>query len=448
MSAYLKIFTVGFVGLILVIILNLVIDPYGIYNLFRWPGVNTTKPVMQDHEKLVKAFLTARLKPEAVALGTSRADFAIDPQHPSWGDVAPRFNLALAGGSTYVTRRFLEHVLTSGRLRKVVMGLDFFAFNAIRAIASDYTDSVLAVQDNGAPNPSHLWNIIVTTTLSRSAIDDTVKTLQADASAAIQVIDPVTGMRRFSIGGKPIDTRELQSRLQKTSPEQGALIRFNAMEELYLRHVYLAGTEREFSFENPVTGNSSLREFRHIVQLCRQHQIDCDFFISPPHARQMEVIRAIGLWPLFEQWKRELVSIIQEEGAEKRFPLWDFSGYNSITTKDVPRDSRMREYLDSTHYSPFVGDMILTRMLDGGESVPQPPADFGVRLTSANIEQTLSADRKRQAAYHRSHPEDVRAIESLAEKFGFNPEFVVFSGAPRINRARAYREKPPSPRSD
>ncbi len=447
MSAYLKVFTAGFAGLVLVILMNLVVDPYGIYDLFSWKGVNTTRPVMQNHEKLVKAYLTTRMEPAMVAMGTSRAEFGIDPGHASWGNDGPRFNLALAGGNTFVTRRFLEHVLSGGKLKKVVLGLDFFAFNTIRPIASDYTDSVLAVLDDGTPNPGHLWNIIVTTTLSRSAIDDTLETLKADESAAIQEINPETGMRLFSIGGKRIETRELQSNTKKTGSDQGALKSFNAMEELYLRHVYLAGAKREFAFENPDSGNSSLQEFRRIVQLCRQHEIDCNFFISPPHARQMEVIRAIGLWPLFEQWKRELVAILQEEGMEKLFPLWDFSGYNSITTKDVPKDSRMREYLDSTHYSPFVGDMVLARVLGEGEITPQPPPDFGVRLTTDTVDDALEKDRARQAAYHRSNPQDVRDIEALAEKHGFNPEFMVFSGEPRINRARSYLKKPP-PRSN
>lgn len=443
MSAYLKVFTAGFAGLILVILMNLVVDPYGIYDLFSWKGVNTTRPVMQNHEKLVKAYLTTRMEPAMVAMGTSRAEFGIDPGHASWGTDGPRFNLALAGGNTFVTRRFLEHVLSSEKLKKVVLGLDFFAFNTIRPIASDYTDSVLAVLDDGTPNPGHLWNIIVTTTLSRSAIDDTLETLKANEGAAIQEINPETGMRLFSTGGKRIETRELQSNVKKTGSDQSALKSFNAMEELYLRHVYLAGAKREFAFENPETGSFSLQEFRRLVRLCRKHGIDCRFFISPPHARHMEVIRAIGLWPLFEQWKRELVLTIQEEGVEKLFPLWDFSGYNSITTKDVPRDSRMREYLDSTHYSPFVGDMVLTRVLGESDASLQSPPDFGIRLTAANIEETLAADRERQAAYHQRNPRDVRDIEALAEKYGFNPDFVVFSGEPRMSRARSYRNRPP-----
>ena len=119
MSAYLKVFTAGFAALVLVILTNLVVDPYGIYNLFRWEGVNSTRPIMQNHEKLVKAYLTTeKLEPTVVAMGTSRAEFGIDPEYAAWGDDGPRFNLALAGGSIYVTRRFLEHVLASGKLRK------------------------------------------------------------------------------------------------------------------------------------------------------------------------------------------------------------------------------------------------------------------------------------------------------------------------------------------
>ena len=103
----------------------------------------------------------------------------------------------------------------------------------------------------------------------------------------------------------------------------------------------------------------------------------------------------------------------------------------------------MREYSDSTHYTPFVGDMILIRMLDNGTS-SQLPEDFGARLNATNIEAILEQIRAAQAAYHRSHPEDVQEIADLAEEFGFNPDFVVFTGGQQPRAARSYREKPPS----
>jgi len=40
----------------------------------------------------------------------------------------------------------------------------------------------------------------------------------------------------------------------------------------------------------------------------------------------IEVIRVTGLWQEFEQWERELTEMA---------PVWDFSGYNSITSKSI-----------------------------------------------------------------------------------------------------------------
>ena len=89
MTAYLKVFTAAFVGLLLVALLNLVVDPYGIYNLVSLEGVNTTRPVMQNHEKLVKSgfgglstspklFRPALLK--AASCGSSLQDASLQGQ--------------------------------------------------------------------------------------------------------------------------------------------------------------------------------------------------------------------------------------------------------------------------------------------------------------------------------------------------------------------------------
>jgi hypothetical protein len=54
----------------------------------------------------------------------------------------------------------------------------------------------------------------------------------------------------------------------------------------------------------------------------------------------LELFRATGLWNAFEDWKRKVTQIANEEaaasGAAQPFPLWDFSGYNPATIEDVP----------------------------------------------------------------------------------------------------------------
>ena len=230
-------------------------------------------------------------------------------------------------------------------------------------------------------------------------------------------------MRQYAIGGVLYDSDDL---VKTSAVDQldNARYSFTRSEQYFINGKYYTGKNKSYFFEDNDTGRSSLREFREIVTLCKRNGIDLFLFISPTHASQTEVIRALGLWPVFEQWKRDLVGILDDEYENLKYRLWDFSGYNSITSKNVPT-GRMREYKDSSHYYPVVGDMVLSKIMGGSQE--GEVTDFGMRLNSRSIEKVLDRIRKQQYAYHESHIENVKAIKALAAKSlsGYEPEVVI-----------------------
>jgi hypothetical protein len=137
----------------------------------------------------------------------------------------------------------------------------------------------------------------------------------------------------------------------------------------------------------------------------------------------LECLDRIGLWPTYEEWERKLVAAVEgdadEHPGERPFELWDFSGYNIVTTERVPRygdrAGEMKNYMDSTHYVRTVGDLVQDRVF--GRDTPEPAADpgFGVRLTASNVEQHLSDMRAAREAYRVAQPEDAAEIEALAK---------------------------------
>ena len=63
------------------------------------------------------------------------------------------------------------------------------------------------------------------------------------------------------------------------------------------------------------------------MQIAIRDNVDLRFVIGPSHARYFECFRLMGNWYLWEEWKRTLVRILEEEAAKagvKPFPLWDF----------------------------------------------------------------------------------------------------------------------------
>ena len=126
------------------------------------------------------------------------------------------------------------------------------------------------------------------------------------------------------------------------------------------------------------------------------------------------------MWPQFEQLKREVLQLNVANAAsagKPPFPLWDFSGYNSINTEPVPaiddNRSRMKYFFDGTHSTPLLGKLVQDVIFSVSSAGAQAPEDFGVRLLTGNIESLLAADRVARDDWVSSHSQDVAEIVAL-----------------------------------
>src|SRR5262245_2145201 len=87
------------------------------------------RPFYERNVLAAKPYQVRRIRPAAVALGSSRAEVGLDPRHPGWVD--PRvFNFGLPASTSYeVMLAFMHAQAVGAPLRQAVVGLDFFAFN-------------------------------------------------------------------------------------------------------------------------------------------------------------------------------------------------------------------------------------------------------------------------------------------------------------------------------
>jgi hypothetical protein len=171
----------------------------------------------------------------------------------------------------------------------------------------------------------------------------------------------------------------------------------------------------------PVDPNeTSLGYVRRIVDFCRSHHIDLRIVVTPAHVHQLEIMAATEGPTAVENKKRDLVSLVDEENArypeQPPTPLFDFSGYSSITEEVPPApgmSEELRYYWDSSHFKQLVGDYILDRVYGVSVLARKAPPDFGVRLTDATIEPYFADQRQRQDDYRRRHLNDVSRLRKL-----------------------------------
>ncbi|MEM8807150.1 MAG: hypothetical protein AAGF01_14095 [Cyanobacteria bacterium P01_G01_bin.38] len=348
--------------------LNWLIDPYDIYVGPEIVGFNHLKTSSNENDRLHKAAAVMHQKPQAIVLGSSRTKQGINPAFEAMPEGA--YNLALNGMGLYEMRWYFEYALaTNPNPKLVVIGLDFFMFNTTVEPAPTFDNARL--EHRSLPLVDRL-----NTTLSLQVISKSWQTVQTSRQQPEQSGPAENGFapNRHSQDGKT------QWRFE------------------YAINDYL---DNHDTYE---LSPQAIEDFRHIIETCQAQGILYVVFISPSHAVQWETIRATGHWETFEDWKRDLVDIT---------PVWDFSGYNSVTTE--PMQSVMTNYTDSSHYTEPVGNWVLQRILEAENS--NAPTDFGTRITPDTVEAHIEQIRIDRERWQAQHPDEANLVQETYDRY-------------------------------
>lgn len=348
---------------------NLLIDPYGVYNeFFILRQLNEYKPKKEDNDRLYKAIDIIHLQPNTILLGSSRVKRGLDPNHPALEAFPPVYNLGLNGANIYEIRRYLEHTLANNpRLKRVILGLDFFTFDHHIKNQPGFAEYRLEKKQVA-------WKDKINTTLSLDTLASSQETIQAN-----------------------FDT----PRSEQFSEHQGFLPYFKIHDGN--TEIRFQGSTTLFFIEhnNYQLSAAYMQDLKKIVQLCQQNEVELIPFISPAHGIRLQLIYASGKWPVFEEWKRQMVALMGS--------VWDFSNYNSVTQERLSES--MNYYVDDSHYTKPIGDWILNRVL--GYQEEEVPPDFGVLLTHDNLDRVLENNRQDRDRWQQEYPESVEFVQSI-----------------------------------
>jgi len=410
-AAYLDTIGIGAVVLLTIIILmNYLVDPYSIFGSPSWEGINANKPELFKHLRLTKAYAVKTRKPDALVIGSSRTEHGLDPEHPALFPEFNTYNLALNGATIYENLRYFQHANAERRLKKVVLAIDFFQFNAYRPNAPDFTEKRLSSDIHGDKRKIAIITDMLETLASVDATTASLKTLFQQANRD-NVILP---------------------RGQVEQPDKEAIVMMHGgrheaalySELNYVTHLFFPRPHKKFDFVSEDGSTNTFDYFRRILEEAHRSKIEFYMLISPAHARQWELTASTGLWDKWETWKREIVRLNEEIAQERRrppFPLWDFSGFNTYTMEALPvlgdKETMMRWFWESSHYRKELGDLVLDRVLNYSDPNRPIANDFGVLLTSENVEKHLASIREAHQRYRQSHREEVKEIDDLVKKY-------------------------------
>ncbi len=377
-NKYMLFVSLTVLGLLLVsVFVNLKQNMYGVTNP-TVDGQLQNAQLFDANVRLSKAHIVTQYRPQALILGTSRAEVGLEPTHPGW-QYERVYNLGLPQASIYETKRYFEHALYAGELKQVVLALDFFQFNPELAPLPGFKECRL---HTSASRISQFWAKLCDVPalyLSRKAF----------FSAFVQ---PNEGHENVYLndGSRGPLAKEME------------LVNSGSQHALFLRNEHHYYHDIGFYDGFNQAGASAFRQqaFIDILKLAHEHKIDLRLLVSPSHARQWEVLAAKGLWETFNAWKLFLIetnSDLARAYGNDAFDLWDFADYNKLSqTPPPPLDdsgSRIPWYWESSHYKKELGNIVLDQVLLGKE------VKIGRRITKQNWHAWKDEIERRRALY-------------------------------------------------
>ncbi|RAU21802.1 hypothetical protein CU669_10875 [Paramagnetospirillum kuznetsovii] len=383
---YLKtFFLASAAGLLLAALFNVVVDPYASFHWSDIRGFNDQKHLKRGGGRVNKGGILSRYSFDTLIFGTSRAELGLNPNSPVLGGAAA-FNAAQV--STNLAEIRIEALFAAQHQTPstVIIDLDFLTFTPKDELSSaaDFPQSPFAGRS--------LIPILLERLVSWPSLVDCGTVIR---NSKRHKRDPFTKFGYY-------DRDAVESSVRHREAFTVVMTTFMTGSNGY----------RGFDYRS-----ERVEQLRTVIERFHAKGAKVVLYISPLHARHLEAMWELGLFPAFEQWKRDLTGLVarlrDENPGGAAIQLWDFFDYNSITTEPVGES--MRWYWESSHYTSATGELILARMLGASGGSPSVPADFGTELTPNTIESVLANARTRHGVYSRDFPEELRDVRQLAE---------------------------------
>jgi hypothetical protein len=358
---------------------NYFIDPYGFFKNKLIIIENQQKEGVRNNIRYVKSIEIALRKPETIIMGSSRVHDGINPQALPENVARPIYNYGLDMARIEEISLYLDHALLNTDVKNLIIGLDFFMFNKHQQKNINYDN----IPINKKISSLDLYSKPL---LSTAALLSSLDTIKASRSQPNRKEFLPNGFRPGSqvfFGVK--DYKKLHN---------------------YTNWIFLSSRQQQtFYYAKMDVDRKSYAVFQTILETCHIHKLTCKLYISPAHAKlDGEGLIAAKKYGEFENWKRNITAIAESENIE----LYDFSGYNHITTEPVK--TPMLNYWDSSHFTEIIGQLVIDRLY-GLE--PPSPDGFGIKLTSKNIEQHLYKNRISRDSYRKKNKTELDQLHKM-----------------------------------
>ncbi len=307
------------------------------------------------YDRLGTPFLLREARPETLLVGSSRVQMGMRIEQ---GERTGVMNAAIQGATLAQLEKIIDVALMNPRLKRIVWGVDFFAFNSTWN-ANDPNFNARIEDRLGAR--------IEDTLLSLDALGDGFDLLKRAMRGHGRLAPTMAAPAPWPM---PLICREyVIDRNDGLDLTPAKLVALQLGEIIRLYDPY------RFS-------PAMLAGFRQTVAKIRAHHVELILFAPPMSEYELELIRQTGAWDDFENFKRALAATA---------PFVDYAAYNPM----APRDEL---YLQVIHFKADAGFQMLRRMLGTPTAACTGDAraveESGIAANAENIEEVLARERR------------------------------------------------------
>lgn len=376
--------TTGFAALAVLTVIvttNYVVDPYLIH---QWDTalIHRPSPAQQKIMPWGKTYAVYKYRPEVVYIGSSRTEIGLPTDSPVFAGKRV-FNLAISGASLGDAVNMLNHTSVRQRPETVVWGIDYGWQFREKSGNTDFAEELVA---KGPSYPIRRTFENIRRSASMAMTGETMKIITGLAEEKCPSLLATygwksTGCLEYIMADEGGTAKAFEEVLKKKEPQA-------TPEDVAATTELLGRVTQDYC-----GGGTVLR-----------------LYLQPIHALA-ELSYWATHWDDLDDWKRSLVKMVdarRQEGCDIR--LMDFSGFNQITTEEIPQATGredMQHYWEQSHYRSEVGEMILERLVAGERAKAVDAGDdFGVELSGETIEQHLGRQREKRQRYITEHPRE------------------------------------------
>ncbi len=356
---------------------NFIVDPYGLYRVVDVKGFNQQKEGVRTSIRYVKALEIALIKPKTIIMGSSRVHDGVNPNSIKLENYHPVYNYGFEMARIKEIKYYLQHAIKNSEVKNLIFGIDFFMFNKFERLNSTF-DSEIVKKD------VTFIDVYFKPLLSMSSVLNSYRSIKSSVAYP--------------------ERREFLSNGYRPGKHVFYGLKDYGKLHNYTNWTFLSSkSSATLYYSKMATDEETFQDFEEILKICKVNNINVKLYISPAHANlDGEGLLAAGLYKELEDWKRSISSIT----SDFEVPLYDFSGYNLVTTEEVI--TPMNNYWDSSHFKEKIGDIILDRVLNVDNK-----HNFGVLISPSNIESHLMQIRRDQKKYQASNVEVIKNLRGM-----------------------------------